>query len=1378
MDIAFLRSLDMAAPKLVQDPDLLPEDAGVSENVLDIYGRSLEAAEAADDAGPTEAELDQQKEDIMYEELRIAVIFIALLIGGFTKLCTKKTHLPFTPVLTVLGILIASVDFYFYRKDQKQYPDIELEKESVLRRASDAFHFPEPKLIFLLFLPALIFESAFNSDWYTFKRQFLKILVMATIVLVFSTFATAASMFFCLGFDSETNNMSFMGCLLFGCINSATDPVAVVALLKELGVSKRLSTLIEGESLLNDGTALVLFIALQYIEEGEDMSAGKLIGMFGQMSLGGPLLGLAFGMLMSFTLSRVHNEPIIEANLTLCIPYILFYVSEHPKVHVSGILALVACGLYMTNRGRTHISTESEEAIHHVWHYFGFAAETLIFLLTGYVLGGTFYSFQWIWLAQLLGLYVFLHIIRFLGIFLSMPLLNVSGYKLDIKQVILLSYSGLRGAVGLCLALIVKFNPKISDPIREQIMFFTAGIVLLTLIVNATTTGFVIKKLGLAKENEMAKRMLAKVLDEHETKAHQFIQHWKKDRIEHGDRGGGLYYQKGGKIDFDQLQEFKRALDKYVELRDIRLKYPELEDMKANDSTASARGQDRPKAAFAERAKTITMSRYARGPRAQAASPEQTRRENKKQIRTRYLLEVKAAYMEHYEEGLVSPDSLIQLLNSINEALDHADEDLYDWSVLADLYRHDGCLYRTGMRLQAWPCIGSIIEKAVFAHVRMIYDVYQNFIVCSNTALELLDHCKTAIIEDQVNDVKKEVVHNLEEARHRIMSLRSGNPSAIKQVDLQHCEYYVLKQFTKYYAHMAHTGELDSKHHDLIQEELDRKIAKLKLKLTIRPLSLEQVLAASTLKKLFGQELAQKSLHKHGILVQPAHLITNDGHTHSVPDLCLHKTQLHVPATNNKVYLITKGAVYEHLKKDLSIENIDPRFAGDNKQMRPTFKRQVTSKQEKRNRMKRTLSLMAHKQIHAPVKETNYSRKITAGKVIGLQNVLPHFQDHAETVFFTDNHMVGQLYEVDVAALRQRLGESRSTVAELWELILPSSLLLLHKQGMLPLPKALDEMHWKEAWQLLHEFTELKVLDINEEIQLPNGGFLLQGSIEQIIHDERVNQPQPDAAGLRRQVTVKVQEVKDRVTFSAFTVIRPEDDELKDLPDKDKKSVLYNANTKFTVILAAHEQLKELWRDGAGELKIERLMDQQRRLTRMKTIHQKLVRQNTMMCQPDRLTHKVSQPPNLAHNMSMRLIPLNEKRQMVPFGSVRVNHDVDLNVDVNKKQGNFQRSDSIHEFDLRQDEALQASNHHIHMAKNDEILQPGGDFKSEMLRESDDEVNDSDASDDVRSPPATNYKSEIGKTKTKINIDVGVVIPAKSQQSSLLPDINVKIGHG
>jgi len=100
---------------------------------------------------------------------------------------------------------------------------------------------------------------------------------MAGPMLLFSTFVTAAFMYYVLGFNGPDNNFTFTACLLFGAIISATDPVAVVSLLKELGVSKRISTLIEGESLLNDGTALVLFLVLIKFVTGEDMTAGEVI---------------------------------------------------------------------------------------------------------------------------------------------------------------------------------------------------------------------------------------------------------------------------------------------------------------------------------------------------------------------------------------------------------------------------------------------------------------------------------------------------------------------------------------------------------------------------------------------------------------------------------------------------------------------------------------------------------------------------------------------------------------------------------------------------------------------------------------------------------------------------------------------------------------------------------------------------------------------------------------------------------------------------------------------------------------------------------------------------------------------------------------------
>ena len=420
------------------------------------------------------------------------------MLGQCLKHCSNKFGIPFTPLLTVVGLILGVADRLWVNKienDQQESAtanaegrllsggSVPLEDEKgaeeahehldtkqVLDLTTETYHNPEPALVFLLFLPALIFESAFNSDWYTFKRQFVKILLMAGPMLVFSTFATALIMYYVLGFQSDTNNMSWIGCVLFGAIISATDPVAVVALLKELGVTKRISTMIEGESLLNDGTALVLFLVLIELAEGEDMSAGDMIAKFCKMSLLGPLLGLIFGVIMAFALSRIHNQPILEANLTVCMPYILFYIAEHHYVHVSGILALVSMGLYMTNRGRTRISTESEESIHAIWSYIGFVAETLIFLLTGIVLGGEFIAsdnLEAIWFLQLLGLYVFLHLIRFVGLILLIPCMRLTGYSFTVRQVVLLAYSGLRGAVGLCLALMVKFNQDIDKKIRD-----------------------------------------------------------------------------------------------------------------------------------------------------------------------------------------------------------------------------------------------------------------------------------------------------------------------------------------------------------------------------------------------------------------------------------------------------------------------------------------------------------------------------------------------------------------------------------------------------------------------------------------------------------------------------------------------------------------------------------------------------------------------------------------------------------------------------------------------------------------------------------------------------------------------------------------------
>jgi NhaP-type Na+/H+ or K+/H+ antiporter len=301
---------------------------------------------------------------------------------------------------------------------------------------------------------------------------------------------------------------------MYGSIVSATDPVAVVALLKELGASKRLATMIEGESLLNDGTAMVVFLVLIDMVEGNPLTAGEIIGMFVRLSAGGIVLGLLGGVLLAVILSRIHNDAVREMNATIFVSYLVFYLAESTKLHVSGILAIVALGLYMTTSGKTKISSESMHTVHGIWGYIGFVAETVIFIVSGVIMGERATvpnTITYVDYLKLLGVYVGLHFIRFFTILCCWPLLRRIGYGMSFAQVVLCSYAGLRGAVGLSLALMVSLSPKIHRNIQDVVLLHVAGIALLTLLINASTTGALVRYLGLAKSSSLKQNILISV---------------------------------------------------------------------------------------------------------------------------------------------------------------------------------------------------------------------------------------------------------------------------------------------------------------------------------------------------------------------------------------------------------------------------------------------------------------------------------------------------------------------------------------------------------------------------------------------------------------------------------------------------------------------------------------------------------------------------------------------------------------------------------------------------------------------------------------------------------------------------------------------------
>ncbi|EGD83211.1 Na+/H+ antiporter [Salpingoeca rosetta] len=360
----------------------------------------------------------------------------------------------------------------------------------------------DPELLLIIFLPMLIFESAFSLEWHAFKGVVIPALILAVPGLLFSIFLTGTIVHYVVIPEFDWNSSFLLGTLL-----SATDPVAVVALLKELGGPHTLATLIESESLLNDGTAIVAFAIFSELASGVHLTGAEGVEMAFQLSIGGPALGLLWGVVTIFFIGRIIDDDLAEVTTTVMSAYLLFFVAED-VCEVSGVLALVTMGACFAAYGRTRISPRSEQSTHTFWRILTFQGNTLIFLFVGIVLVLTndFSRIEGRDWGFVIVLWIFLYIIRALMVLVFALPLQWTGYPLTLKDSVIIVHGGLRGAVALALALIVTLeepeNPDEGLPqvTRDKTLFYAGGIAFLTLIINASTTGPILRGLGLVKE--------------------------------------------------------------------------------------------------------------------------------------------------------------------------------------------------------------------------------------------------------------------------------------------------------------------------------------------------------------------------------------------------------------------------------------------------------------------------------------------------------------------------------------------------------------------------------------------------------------------------------------------------------------------------------------------------------------------------------------------------------------------------------------------------------------------------------------------------------------------------------------------------------------
>ncbi|MEJ6595135.1 cation:proton antiporter [Parasphingorhabdus sp.] len=441
----------------------------------------------------------------MHDGVSVTVLglFGLLTIAVLMLPVSRPIRIPYTVFLAAVGIILGfGLDWF---------QDHDLGIVSDLFRAFGSFALSS-EIIFFIFLPALVFESALAIDVRRLFADIGPIMFLAVAGLLISAFLVGSAVW-------ASSAMPFVVCLLLGAILSATDPVAVVAIFKDLGAPKRLAVLVEGESLFNDATAIVLFNILAAMILSQS-SVGVLSGIsdFFIVFSGGVLVGLVAARVFAWLISHVQKIALVEVTLTISLAYLSYLIAEH-YLHVSGVMATVTAALVMGSFGRTSISSPGWHLLQETWENIGFWANSLIFVLVGMAVPEimSFMSTKLLlvlvvalataFAARAALTHVLLPIMSLLR--MSVPVSN--GFRT------VMWWGGLRGAVSLALALAVYENTSFPVEVREFIVVLVCGFVLFTLFVNAPTVGIVMRIFGLDQlspsDLAIRNRAIGRVLD-------------------------------------------------------------------------------------------------------------------------------------------------------------------------------------------------------------------------------------------------------------------------------------------------------------------------------------------------------------------------------------------------------------------------------------------------------------------------------------------------------------------------------------------------------------------------------------------------------------------------------------------------------------------------------------------------------------------------------------------------------------------------------------------------------------------------------------------------------------------------------------------------
>ena len=393
--------------------------------------------------------------------LTIESIVVALvLVTTLVAIGARRLRLPYTVSLVVMGLLIAI--------------PTSLELEAT------------PDLILAIFVPPLVFEAAFHLDLKQLRENLVPILFLAVPGVLLTTTMVG-------GMTALGAGVAIGTAAVFGALIAATDPVAVVSLFRALGVPRKLALTVEGESLFNDGTAIVIFrIALAAVLTGTFDPLTGLYDFF-RVSLGGIGVGLVLGWITAQLVARLHDR-LIVTSLTTILAFGSYLAAE--QLHVSGVLSVVVAGLLVGNVGMAGAAPSTKLMILNLWEYLAFLANSMVFLLIGLNIDLTLLWENLDALAVAVVAVVGSRAIIVYGFSWLARLWRKQGYFPPSWRHVLF-WGGLRGAISLALAL----SLPVAMPGRSELQAMAFGVVLFTLLAQGTTIQFLLERLGLTKRS-------------------------------------------------------------------------------------------------------------------------------------------------------------------------------------------------------------------------------------------------------------------------------------------------------------------------------------------------------------------------------------------------------------------------------------------------------------------------------------------------------------------------------------------------------------------------------------------------------------------------------------------------------------------------------------------------------------------------------------------------------------------------------------------------------------------------------------------------------------------------------------------------------------